>query len=372
MFEEIQKKDISDLITKDTTLVIDADGLAYIPSTIVQETYITVTHTKSKRTMDFKNLTEFKGRGKGKNISPDSWLGSTNTKRAVMNQSLFDLADFTIEQKQKDKLPLYIATNAIDSHIKMLLEKTGCSDYLLLLGSGENRRHKLPLPKKYKSNRDSTLRPLALDACRSHMKENYKHKYVTGMEADDILSIYGFAGYQNYLKTGKFNYIVSTNDKDGFGTPSLLLDWAKNGDKLKHENLFLIPDTSKSVGGIDLIKGELKGYGLMQIVHQCLTGDQADFYFAFKNTNTDYSLGDKGLFEKLYGKTTPKDALQVIVDCYKEAYPEFVEFTAWDGSDQKLSWLEWAEMQFTCAYMPRSMKDTMSLEKLLKHFKVDY
>ena len=98
MFEEIQKKDISDLITKDTILVIDADGLAYIPSTIVQETYITVTHTKSKRTMDFKNLTEFKGRGKGKNISPDSWLGSTNTKRAVMNQSLFDLEDFTIEQ----------------------------------------------------------------------------------------------------------------------------------------------------------------------------------------------------------------------------------------------------------------------------------
>ena len=128
----------------------------------------------------------------------------------------------------------------------------------------------------------------------------------------------------------------------------------------------------KSVGGIDLIKGELKGYGLMQIVHQCLTGDPADFYFAFKNTNTNYSLGDKGLFEKLYDKTTPKDALQVLVNCYKEAYPEFVEFTAWDGSEQKLPWLEWAEMQFTCAYMPRSMKDTMSLEKLLKHFKVDY
>jgi hypothetical protein len=370
MFENIQVDNIKDYITKETTVVIDADGLAYLPASIVQELYIEVKNNISGETKEFKNLTEFKGRTK--TISGDSWLGSLNFKREASGNPKLDLSDFTITQKQRERLPFSVATKAIDSHIKQILEAVKCNKYILLLGSGKTHRNKIPLPFEYKGNRDNTLRPLELSYCRQYMKDNYNCEEVIGIESDDRLTQYGMKGYLAYKETGKFSYIISSNDKDALCSPSLLFNWDKSDNVFKHTKPFLIKEAGVDVGGVDLIKGKVKGYGLLWLCCQILAGDSSDNYFAFKNTNTDYSLGDKALYLKLVNVKTPKEALSVVVDCYKEAYPNGVDYIDFSGTHQKLTWLEWADMQFKCAYMLRVENDTTTFEKLLKHFKVDY
>ena len=371
MFREIEIDDLSEYVDENTTIVIDADGLAFKPATILDENFIIVKHKPSGAEKELKNITEFKGQTKA--VAANSWLGTLNQKRIIKGEDPYTLEEFEVTPSQRPKLPLKVATQNIDAHIKAILDHTGCSKYLMVMGSGKNKRHKLPLPEQYKSNRDGTLSPLSLKECRNYLKDNYPTEVVKGIEADEIISMYAWLGYQDYLKTGKFSYIVSSNDKDATQSAGILFNWDRDGSIFKHPKPILIKPFHESVGGVDLVKGKIKAYGLMQIVHQVLLGDSSDLYFAFKKVNTDYKLGDAGLFKKLYGIETQKEALQVLVDCYKEAFPTGrVVYEDFNGNQQDLHWLDWLEMQFTCAYMPRSLNDPLTMTKLLNHYGVDY
>jgi len=138
LFPEFQIKNIEDYITQNTKLVIDADGICYMPASIIDEMYIEVLHKSSGNVKEFKNITEFKGRTKA--VSDDSWLGSLNVSRIAKGQQPFLLEDFEVTPKIREKMKIDIATNAIDNHISMICEKlkVPVERTILLLGGKEN------------------------------------------------------------------------------------------------------------------------------------------------------------------------------------------------------------------------------------------
>lgn len=375
MFPDFQIKNIEDYITKDTKLVIDADGICYMPASIIDEMYIDVIHKSSGNIKEFKNITEFKGRTK--HVSDDSWLGSLNVSRVAKGQKPFALDEFEVIPKIREKMKLEIATNAIDNHIKMISEKLKVpqENMILLLGGKTNFRLDLPLPIQYKSDRNRDLTPTRLKQARQHILNNYKVETVESLESDDVLEIYGFKGYLDYLKTGKFSYIVASNDKDARATPSLLFDWSRNDGIFKEEYPWLIPDASKSIGTGEFNKGKGKYLGFINYCYQMIAGDTADSYAPHRHLPRlpkEQQMGETKFYKGLMACDSPKKLLQFVVDTYLMWFPDGTEYVDWQGNEQKLSTLEWLELQWQCVYMKRSKKDNLTIKMLLDKFDVDY
>lgn len=372
LFKNLQIPDISHLIDSDTTLILDADGIALKPATIIEERYIEAVFKSTGTAREFKNITEFKGKTKGDKVSENSWLGAQNLKRRVKDKEEFKLDDFEIIQKQRPKLSFEVCTRNIDAHITAVQERLGIEKVICLLGSGENHRHQLAMPEQYKANRLKQLRPLKLAEAREHITDFYDSQVITGLESDDWLSIYGFKGYKDYKKTGKFSYVVSSNDKDCYQTESLFFNWDREDGVWKHDNPILIPSFRESVGEMDLHKNKAIGTGLMMLAKQMLSGDLNDHFHPTKFLGMDTRFGDKKIFQALYPLETPQEVLQTVVDIYANWFPEGVKYTSWDGEYMEVTALEWANTIFKCLYMLRTPSDKTDFTKLLNMFEVDY
>src|SRR5690606_11640773 len=83
-----------------TIAIVDADPIVYKSACIGEERYIDVKHIPSGRVQEFKNKTEFYGRGKKKD---GGWLGDLNTERESQGLSSFSIEDFEITEKQRIK-----------------------------------------------------------------------------------------------------------------------------------------------------------------------------------------------------------------------------------------------------------------------------
>ncbi len=375
MFPDFQIKNIEDYITKNTKLIVDADGIAYMPASIIDEMYIDVVHKSSGNIKEFKNITEFKGRTK--TVSDDSWLGSLNVSRIAKGQQPFELDEFEVIHKIREKMKLEIATNAIDNHIARICEKlkVPVENTILLLGGSENFRLDLPLPIQYKSDRNRDLTPTRLKQVRQYIIDNYNVEIVDLMESDDALEVYGFKGYLDYLKTGKFSYIVGSNDKDARATPSLLFDWSREEGRFKQEYSWLIPDSSKSIGTGEFNKGKGKYIGFINYCYQLLAGDTSDSYTPHRHLPRlpkEQQMGETKFFKSLMACKAPKELLQCVVDIYIMWFPEGTEYTDWKGNQQKLSTLEWLELMWQCVYMKRTKNDNLTIQMLFDKFGVDY
>lgn len=376
MLEVIQVKDISKYVDENTKLVIDSDGLCFRPASIVDEAFIEVKHVPSGNIKEFKNVTEFKGnvRGEGK-IGAGSWLDSTNITRTAKGQKPFPLEDFEVTQKTKQKLGLNVATKNMDMHIAALKDHVGIQDTIMILGAGDCFRHSLLLPEQYKANRSAAPRPTQLNNCRQHMLDNHGAILIKDgiHEADDIVNMYAWKGYVDYLKTGKFSYLVASNDKDQRGCPSLLQDWTKQGDAFNCAKPFLIEDTNKSVGGCELVKGAIKGYGFVNLVYQMLCGDSSDNYDPRSVCGKKKSdkFGDSSVYVDIVKMKTPQELLHYLIDNYKIWYPDGLHFTAWNGVEVNEDIYWWLNQMFASAYMKRSKTDNTTFDTMLTRFGVE-
>ena len=96
--------------------------------------------------------------------------------------------------------------------------------------------------------------------------------------------------------------------------------------------------------------------------------------------NDDYSPtarlgvtgGDSLAYSLLAPCKTLHEALEAVCKQYKEWFPDGVHFTSWDNSEQHLTWLEWANIIFKCAYMVKGRNDTLTFTKLLEMNGVNY
>ncbi len=397
LFKAIQVDNIEELIHKDTVFYYDYDTPVYKICSNLETKQIKVT-LKSDPTVTevLKNITTFKGRGK--NIAESSWLGLANVDRELLGEPLWTVGDFTIEEFQTLKLgceekAFEQAKIELYKGLKKVRQQYNINHIKLVIGSGDNFRHKLDLCRPYKGNRQDTLRPLLLSRVRKWVVEELQAIAVQPrpdgemIEADDVVEFYGSKGIASYLKTGKFDFGVIASDKDSLNSGKLLI----NADlhvgehnplrgKFKFPQPMLIQATNKCVGDLELVvKGnktttkEVKGYGFLFLLYQALLGqDQADNYNAISHLDKGLDFGDLSAYKVLKPCKTPKEALEACLKVYSDFFPKGVEYTTFDGRELHVDTMTYMNTYFRVAYMTRSEVDTMDLYKLCDAFKVDY
>lgn len=392
IFKNIQVNNLSDIITENCEAYYDADTLIFQACTNVQTSYITVKHKDGAITEDMKNVTLFKGAGKG--IKEGSWLYRKNLEREVEGKEPYTLDDFEIEDNAKlnyktEEEAFERAKIDIFTKLKKLRNQFDIKNIVLVLGEGDNFRHDLDLCRAYKGNRKEIKRPIILNKVRQWAVETLKTVQAQPrwdgkpVEADDVVEYYGSLGYQNYKKTGKFNYLVIASDKDALNNPKLLIspdkhtgkDNPKRG-KYKLPQPLLIQDSSVDVGSIEVITKtasvDYKFYGFKGLLWQAfLSGDGADNYNCLSHLKQDLYFGEEAAYKVLMPCKTAKEALQATIDVFAKLLPYGVQYTTHDGRELDIPTIEYMNTYFKVAYMLRHDRDQMDFYKLCKAFKVD-
>lgn len=329
-----------------TIVAIDGDLLAFRCSAACERRYIVVTHKSSGNIKEFPTKTEFWGHWKKKD---GGWLAEQNKKR----KEPFTPDDFTIEEKREGE-DIANALHAIKQQIKSIVKLAEADDYEIYLSGDTNFRDRLPLPTKYKSNRDDLARPVHLEQCRQYLKDQHKAIVADDVEADDMLVWRAMLAKNS--KTEKI--IVASLDKDNrqaFST--YLLDWTKENPKVE-----LLPE----FGRLWLNdKGEVKFEGRLGMYYQMIFGDPVDFYKPCELAGEKF--GEKSAYAILKDCEDDYDALQAVHDTYKKWYPDPVVYTAWDGTEQTKSYLDLWQLYCDCVVMKRSPTYKYELRKILKY-----
>jgi len=391
-FKNIQVKDISGIITEDFNVAYDADTLIYQACDNVQTKFIRVTHVDKSFSEDMKGIAVFKGQGNG--IKTGSWLWTKNLEREVSGLPLYTPEDFTVEHMQKlnydsPEKAIEAAKIGVFKKMKEVRLQFNVPRVTLVIGEGDNFRHKLPLVRKYKGNRKKADRPIILDEIRAWAVkelsaiESGKRYDGEGTEADDVCEFYGAIGYKHYLETGKFNWAVCASDKDARNNPKLLLSPDKHvgkdnplRGKFKLPQAMLIENSIRDCGGLEATmtsKVEYKFYGFFGILWQSfLGGDQADNYNCLSHL-VDYKLsfGDESAYKLLKPCKTAKEGLQTTIDKFAELLPYGVQYTDCHGVEQDVDTITYMDTYFKVAYMMKSYEDKLDFYKLCKAFKVD-
>ncbi len=393
IFPEIQIKDITTLIDTNTKGMLDADTMVYQAASNAENKYILVEHKEDKSVVEeLKGSREFKGQTKL--ISDVSWLGIQNAKRKIQELPLWTVDDFTITNKarlKKDsvKESMESAKVSIYKKLKKMRQQFGIENITLVMGSGDNFRHKLPLCKPYKGNRKQEDRPIILDELRKWVFDNLPSINAEpradgeNVEADDVVEYYGREGYVAYRKTGIFSYIVLASDKDAFGHAKLLINpdtHSGEGNplrgKYKYPNAFLIEASDRSAGGVDLLIGsskkEIKGFGLKWLIYQAILGeDSADNYSAIKHLGRKFNYGEVAAYEDLYALTTAKEVVQKAVDVIGGLLPYGVQYTTHDDIEMDVDTMSYCQTYFAVAYMLKSPTDKFTFYTLCDTLGVD-
>lgn len=319
-------------------------------------------HKASGRVKEFKNKTEFWGRKK--NSLEGSWLGDQNVMREAKGQTPFTREDFEIRDVQVAP-ELSHVLYAAKTKVNTICEHLGIDKYFGVIGKGETFRHELALPQKYKSNREETLRPIFLTEAKDYLAEKHGGEFVTGIEADDRLTQYGYQGRADFKRTGKFSYIPVTMDKDSNSTPSLYFNLYRSNDAFKHPNPILIDE---GIGELWMDKGEVKGYGAKWLAVQMCKGDSSDHVRPYQDFGLTY--GDATCYADFADAADHKELFTRVMNRFKDWFPDGVEYDAWTGEHMKMSAGQWASMMFKLVYMQRIPNDPTTFARMLRHYGV--
>lgn len=400
LFVDYQVSNIKHLVADDCENVIDSDSIAYKCASSVEEDYVQVDQLvvdeKDKlsvpKGITFKNKTEFKGgaRTVGK-ITPDSYLGTLNIKRVAAGLAEFTLDDFEITPKKKLKFENGATIDGkkfknseevvkyyIDEWISAIKVQTQIDKVLCVLGAGQVHRHFLKLPVRYKEARVGTERPILLDVARNHILDTYPSLMAKeGFEADEVVDALVFESYIKHRKTGqKMDKIKSSIDKDARANGAgIVFDYTKDFH-FKYPQPWMFHSSDRDIGMLELVKGEVKGLGLIFLIYQVVMQDSADGYGSRlhlpKELKEGIRYGDTQFYTDFVNIKDPQEALQKAVDLFGEWFTHGVQYTAWDGTEIDEDTLWWMQQCFACAYMTRSYNDKTVLVNLLDRFKVDY
>lgn len=356
-------------ISNDCVLVLDLDQTCFVSASGAEKRSIEVTHIESGRKKIFKNRDAFWGRTRK---VPGGWLKDQNANMEVKAKAEgreftpWTRDDFTVEDIQTPE-PVENCLHILKTKINVIFEHLGFSgdSGLGVLGGENNFRLMLPAPERYKENRDGTLRPILLAETREYVKKKYNAKVIDGVEADDYLSMLMYSGWETYKKTGKFNYLAASFDKDQKGTPGLLFDTMRDSEekKWKHPVPMIIDD---SMGAIWMEGNKVKGWGKKFFGYQMLCGDSSDNIKPYQCFDIDGRFGDTSAFNLIGHLQDEKSMWQAIVAQYQQWFPKGVEFTSWDGSKKKMSAGQWASIIFQMVYMKRTPGDKTTLASELK------
>lgn len=254
---------------------------------------------------------------------------------------------------------------AAKTKVNTICEHLNIHSYFGVIGRGETFRHELDLPQKYKSNREETLRPIFLTEAKDYLAEKHGGEFVTGIEADDRLTQYGYQGWLDYKKTGKFSYIPVTMDKDSNSTPSLYFNLYREKNAFKNPEPLLIDE---GVGELWMDKGEVKGYGAKWLAVQMCKGDSSDHVRPYQDFGLKY--GDASCYADFADAKDHKELFTRVMERYKSWFPDGVEYDSFTGKHMKMSAGQWASLMFSLVYMQRVPNDPTTFARVLRHYGV--
>lgn len=314
--------------------IFDLDTICYPVSTMCDEKWIeTFVFNRSRK---FKNRTELKRWCEVKNVDYKS----------------LDIKDC------REAEPIENCLSSVRKSIERLFEEVGATHAEYYLGGSGNFRLDLPLPVRYKSNRDNHIKPTHLQASQEYVIRKFGAKKIKNIECDDFVSIRTIAVNKQFGVKG----VCITTDKDQLQTFTDEV-YVYRGGKEYHLN--------SELGELWLEKTSVKGTGLKWLLLQAFCqGDSTDEYLPRRHFNKKY--GAKSYYNDVNDIDNVKDLLQFVVNKWRSLVGETCEFNSWDGKFQFMTWLELAELYFSAAYMKTKINDSLKFEDLLIKYEINY
>ena len=321
-------------------LVFDLDTVIY-PIASAQDHTSIIVHGRTEN-RSYKNRTEFK-----KVCKDNGW-----------NYDIFTIEDSVTAD------PVHICYSVFNKVINKLIKDLNATHCEYYYGGSNNFRDCLELPVQYKSNRKEVRRPTHLKALQEYALKKYDVKKVTGVETDDIVSIRSLT----INKQKNVKAILITTDKDS------LQSFTSENFVFKDEKIYHL---NNELGNLvlDVSKNgktkKIKGTGLKWLITQALiTGDSTDEYLPRRHFNTQY--GSVSWFNDVSEINDIKEFLTFSCNKFKELVGNTNTYTDWQGNIQTKTWLELAELYWSCAYMKTCVNDTTTFEDILKKYSVEY
>jgi hypothetical protein len=346
------------------TAIIDGDYIAYKSAAVGDEHYIEVLHTTTGKVKEFKNVTEFKGRGK----VVGGWLGDVNSEREAKGKPIFSVDAFTIESKVRRKVEfddegkqltgeesLRNILYSAKSMLKSALEGLETDKYVFYIGGKENHREDISTLMRYKGSRINTPKPLLFKEVREYLIDHFNAKVVTGIEVDDkvIMDAYG-----------DNSKVVVAVDKDALSQPVRVFN------PTKPDKGIIDCDCFGELTDYDSKTSKANGYGRIHLYYQMLAGDTADEYKA--NCMSDVKYGHKSAYDDLHECKDDKEALTKVIEVFKKLYPEAKVVESWRGQEMMIDFLSVAREQFKLVSMLRFEGDSRTFDTELALYEVEY
>lgn len=332
------------------SLIIDGDWLLFSVTSICDRKYIEVRDSLESTPIEYKNITTFRG-----------------TLDKEFRKTVRD--DYIIEDKVvlKDKMHLGSCIHILGSKIQGYLSTAKAKKIVIAVAGSSNFRDRIPLPKKYKGERDNS-KPLLYQELKNYVLNNYECLVAEDEEADDILS------KNQYQHKDCGTSLSCTIDKDNKSIPGYLLN--PNNDHVSYV---------EGLGGFGLktsgSKQKLYGYGRCWEYIQWVIGDSVDNYHpldllskkCIQNNQSNYTKvttkpSDHIVYEEVKDFTTDKEWLQYIHDKYYSWYSNLKWYKTWDDKLIKdVDYIDILQLYVDCAHMRRWDDDKVDIRQVLKN-----
>lgn len=337
------------------TAVIDLDWIRYAAGFVGEKKEIQTIHKSTGDIRTFKNVTEFYGRGKGKN---KGWIGEYNLENP---DSPVVFEDFDILEIQKPE-PIANVLHTAKKMVEGALAALKADSYIMYYGKGDSFRLERSTILKYKGNRDHLKKPLALPEITEYLDKKFGAICIEGIEADDqcIISAYK-----------KKDHVVCSPDKDTGGCDVM---WA-NPNKILEDGTYEVVDcagygklwieeTPSSKEG--KVNKTVKGIGQIFFLYQVCYGDPVDHYYAHSASQVPW--GEMSAYHALKDTKNFREGLTAVVNVYKTLYPEIVQVEGWRGDVLDVDWKYAFAENFDLARMLRWEGDKVNPLEVLEKY----
>lgn len=349
-------------MSKYKMLWLDADTPLLQAALYVQETYITATLKGTDRTRRFKNKTIFWGHHNKKDAG---WLAEFNANRKRAGLSALLPEDFEIEEhvELREDIADHMdeAVKQWDYYIGRIKALDFADNYRVCIGGDGNFRYDLAQQKPYKGHRPD--KPVLFWEVREEIINKYGNKIniIDGCEADDFLSQIGWENYQNYKKTGKWDYVIGFIDKD---LEMIIGPYFRFNEEKPEVKIRTITEAARSFCK-QMLTGDSTDNipGLPQ-----LTPEICDKYGVRKGKG----VGPKKAEAIIDPCDTTKEMFERVVECYKSHYgADRTQFRSHRGEELNWNYLDYLEENAGLLWLRRDVNEPYSIMDSLKKLGID-
>lgn len=317
---------------KNEVLIFDADSIAYKAAAANETKSITTTHIESKAVEHWDNRTAFR----------------TYLKGTTHTEDMYRIVDV------QDPRHISYAQSLVREMLKGYCLRSGISNYEIYISGKNNFRDFIPLPKKYKGDRDGTIRPVQLKELRQWMIRELGAIVVDDMEVDDMSSIRAYEGVKARQKV-----VQCTIDKDALQCTG----WLFNPDKDS------APRVIDGFGELHRADKGIKGTGRMWLYFQSLYGDATDCYHGstlWKMQDPSRKFGEVAAYNILKDCKNDKEAWEALYKQYALWYNEPVTYIAeFNRQEYTKDAVDILQMYVDCAHMRRWKDDVIDVRGVL-------